>query len=115
MQKLLAQFTIEGDDKIPAITIGGVGTNFDNSSIGNIIGDAVPYIFIAAGIGLLLMIISSGFSIMMSAGDAKKAGAGKTTLTNSIIGFLIVFAAFWITQILGVALGWGNIETIFGQ
>lgn len=116
MKRLLAQFTIGGGDNGPQFSIEGIGTTFDNASIGEIVGKALPLVFAAAGIGLLLMIISSGFTLMMSAGDAKKAAAGKATLTNSIVGFLLVFAAFWITQALGVVFGWqDSITAIFGQ
>jgi len=116
MNHLLAQFTIDGVNGQPPTTIEGTGTIFDSASIGEIVGKALPLVFAAAGIGLLLMIISSGYTLMMSAGDAKKAAAGKTTLTNSIVGFLLVFAAFWITQALGVVFGWQDtILSIFGQ
>lgn len=77
-----------------------------NATIGAIISAAVPYVFAFAGIGLLLMIISSGFTMMMSAGDAKKLEAGRGRLTQSIIGFLIIFAAYWIVQMIGIIFGW---------
>lgn len=89
---------------------------FGSGNIGEIVGKSLGYVFAAAGLGLLLMIISSGFTLMMSAGDAKKAAAGKSTLTNAVLGFIVVFAAFWVTQILGVIFGWeGYIQQIFGQ
>lgn len=80
------------------------------SNIGGIISEALKYIFAFAGVGLLLMIISSGFSMMMSAGDAKKLEAGKARLTNAIIGFLIIFASFWIVQLAGRILGWDSLN-----
>lgn len=116
MHKLLAQIVnIEGNGG-PGISIEGPADfKFGGDNIGYILGQALSYVFAAAGIGLLLMIISSGFSLMMSAGDAKKLAAGKATLTNSIIGFLLIFAAFWIVQIMGIVLGWQSIFQIFGQ
>jgi len=83
------------------------------SSVGNIINTAVPYIFGIAGVGLLLMIISAGFSLMTSAGDAKKMEQGKTQLTFAIVGFIIIFSAFWIVQFAGFAFGIKDIQTIF--
>lgn len=116
MHKILAQVVnIEGNGG-PGISIEGPADfRFGSDSIGYIVGQSLSYVFAAAGIGLLLMIISSGFSIMMSAGDAKKLASGKGTLTNSIIGFLLVFSAFWIVQIMGTVLGWQSIFEIFGQ
>lgn len=114
MQKALAQFSIGGGSNGPGIDIQGPeGFAFEGAGIGAIIGQSLSYVFAAAGIGLLLMIISSGFSMMMSAGDPKKAAAGKTALTNAIIGFILIFAAFWIVQIMGTILGWQSILDIF--
>jgi len=111
MVRELAQNLNIGDYSIE----GPTDFKFASSGIGEIVGTSLGYVFAAAGIGLLLMIISSGFTLMMSAGDAKKAAAGKTTLTNAVIGFILVFAAFWITQILGVIFGWeGYIQQMFG-
>jgi hypothetical protein len=109
--KLLAQnfnlggYNIEGPE----------GFVFGSSSIGDIISKSLDYVFAFAGIGLLLMIISSGFAMMTSAGDPKKLQAGQHRLTNAIVGFIIVFAAFWIVQLLGTMLGWESIFTTFGQ
>jgi hypothetical protein len=113
MRTLLAQVVnIEGNGGSNVSIEGPVNFKFGSDSIGVIVGQALPYIFAAAGIGLLLMIISSGFSIMTSAGDAKKLAQGRMTLTNSIVGFILIFGAFWIVQILGVILGW---ESSIGQ
>lgn len=116
MAHSLAQLIIEGTGTSDSISIPGTGTAFDGAQIGQIVGSAMGYVFAAAGIGLLLMIISSGFTLMTSAGDAKKMAAGQQRLTNAIIGFLLVFGAFWIVQILGVILGWETyIGDVFGR
>lgn len=116
MHKLLSQIVNIDGNGGPGISIEGPADfKFGGDNIGFILGQGLSYVFAAAGIGLLLMIISSGFSLMMSAGDAKKLAAGKATLTNSIIGFLLIFAAFWIVQIMGTVLGWQSIFEIFGQ
>ncbi len=55
-----------------------------------------------AGILLLVLLIFGGFSIIMGAGgsDPKKAAAGKKAITSAVIGFLIVFASYWIIEII---------------
>lgn len=116
MNKALAQLIIGGGKNGPAVDIQDpAGFAFSNAGLGEIIGKSLSYIFAAAGIGLLLMIISSGFSLMTSAGDPKKAAGGKARLTNAIVGFILIFAAFWLVQILGTILGWESIGTIFSQ
>ena len=67
---------------------GGQGT------IGAIISNALPIIIGIAGLGMLFMLISAGYTFMTSAGDAKKMEQGKHKLTFAIVGFLIVFGAY---------------------
>ncbi len=111
----LAAFII-GNENGPSYEINGpLDFKFENASIGAIVSQALTYVFAFAGIGLLLAIIWSGFTLMLSAGDAKKMEAGKSMLTNAVIGFILIFAAFWIVQILGVVFGWPSVLTIFGQ
>jgi hypothetical protein len=88
-------------------------TQFPKGTIADVIIRLLNYVFVAAGMGLLLMLISAGFSFLTSAGDAKKLEAGKQRLTNAVIGFLIVFVAYWIVQLTGIIFGFGDIQSIF--
>jgi len=91
---------------------GELGLNYDSSSkIGDIVTDIIPYIIGAAGIVLLLSLIMGGIGLMTSGGDPKKTEASKQKITNSLIGIIIVFASFWIVQIVGSILG---VETFKG-
>lgn len=76
-----------------------------NPTIGSILSNALPIVIGLAGLGLLLMLISAGYTFMTSAGDAKKMEQGKQQLTFAIVGFLIVFGAYWVVQILGIMFG----------
>lgn len=87
--------------------------SFKFNTIGDIISGAIPFVFAFAGIGLLLMIISAGFTLLTSAGDAKKLDMGKNKLTYALVGFLIIFAAYWITQLAGKIFGLDSITQIF--
>lgn len=78
-----------------------------NPTIGSLISTALPIVIGLAGLGLLLMLISAGYTFLTSAGDAKKMEEGKQRLTFAIVGFLIVFGAYWVVQILGVMFGTG--------
>lgn len=50
------------------------------------------------GIILLLMILSSGFSFMVSGGDEEKTTSAKRALFNAIIGVIIVLSAYSIVN-----------------
>lgn len=82
-------------------------TNFKlgGQTIGEIISKTMDYIFPLVGIILLLFLASGGFDLMTSAGDAKKMEAGKEKLTSAIVGFIIVFAAYWIYRIIRFMFG----------
>ena len=71
------------------------------------IKDALPWIFGAAGIILLLNIVSAGIKMMTSAGEPKALGAAQAKLTTSLIGILILFASFWIVNLVMQFLGIG--------
>lgn len=92
-------------------TIKGLGLPF--ATIGDIVSKAVPFVFAFAGIGLLLMLIFGGFALLTSAGDAKKLEQGKQQLTYAIMGFAVIFVAYWIVQLAGKIFGITEITTIF--
>ncbi len=75
------------------------------NTVGAIISQALPLVIGLAGLGLLVMLISAGYTFMTSAGDAKKMEEGRQRLTNAILGFVIIFGAYWLVQIVGVMFG----------
>lgn len=79
--------------------------NFANAKLGEIVSFLLPYLFVIAGLILLFYLIWGGFGLMTSAGDPKGIEAAKAKITHSIIGFVIIFTAFWITQILQAIFG----------
>lgn len=83
------------------------------AQIGTIISALLPYLFPLAGIVLLLFLLFAGFQYLTSGGDPKKVEQAKERLTSALIGFIIVFAAYWIVQIVGTVLGLGS--TGFGS
>ena len=112
MDKLLAQnLTLPGGSTITGpLNMPGAGSN---PTIGGILSAAVPLVLAFAGLGLLLMLISAGYTFLTSAGDAKKMEQGKQRLTNAVVGFFIVFAAYWIVQLTGTIFGLESITSVF--
>lgn len=105
MEKIFAQSLQIGT----SYTVNGpTDFKFADAQVGTIVQDALPYIFSFAGLGVLLMIVSAGFTMLTSAGDAKKLEAGKGRFTNALIGFFLIFAAYWIVQLLGRIFGWDS-------
>jgi len=75
------------------------------SSIGGIISTFLNYAFVIAGLILFIMIIWGGFEMLSGAGDPKAQEAAKKRITASALGFILLFASYWIMQILGIVTG----------
>jgi len=68
--------------------------------ISDIINKILPYAFTLAGILLFILLLTSGFEFLTSAGDEKKLGQAKGRITAALVGFIIIVAAYWLTQIV---------------
>lgn len=86
-------------------TGGRIGNLSNYSSVSELISSILPNIYIIAGIILLFLIIGAGFAIMSSTNDPQKKGQGGKALTAAIVGFLILFASYWIIQIIETITG----------
>lgn len=73
--------------------------------IGDLVNLILPYVFFGAGIALLIVIILGGIELMTSGGDPKKVQAAQGKITSGLIGFLIIFVAYWIVQLVYKILG----------
>jgi hypothetical protein len=67
----------------------------------------VRNVFILAGIIFFFVILYAGFQYI--SGGKKGAEQAKTILTTAILGFVIMFSAYWILQILRIITGIGSI------
>lgn len=60
-------------------------------------------VFIVAGIVLFGLVIYAGY--LMITGNVKGLEKAKEILTGAVIGFIVMFAAYWIIQIINVVTG----------
>ena len=86
----------------------------ENLTLGQIVSSLVPYLFVIAGLLLLLYLIFGGFSLLTSRGDPKAVASARERITFALIGFVIVFVSYWIVQIVGQILGIQAVQDIFG-
>ena len=77
----------------------------DFQNIGELVTELLPYILWVAGLGLLLYLVLGGFEILTSEGNPEKMAQGRAKITQAIAGFLIIFSAYWLTQILELVFG----------
>lgn len=79
-----------------------IGLNSGNDSLGQIISNLLPTLMTIAGLILFGMLVAGGFTMLAGAADKEAQEKGKKQITSAIIGFLIIFLAYWIAQILQV-------------
>ena len=70
-----------------------------------LISAILPNVYILAGIILFIYMVFGGFTLVTSGGNPENAQQGKKIITNAIIGFIIIFASFWIIQIIQIITG----------
>ena len=92
---------------------GGLFSFTGSLTLGDIMSALLTIIFPIAGLILLLMLIYGGYNFMFSGGDPKKAQAAKDIITTALIGFIIIFIAYWMTNIIGRMLGVSDIRNLF--
>lgn len=80
----------------------GLGT----ASLGKIVGGIIRIFFTLLGIIVVGLCIYGGYVWMMARGEEKEVERAKAILRNGVIGLIIVFAAFGITEfIMGKLFG----------
>ncbi len=96
IRPVLAQVTLPDSSSI------GLDPNLN--TLGDIISRAFEYLLIIAGLSMFGMILWGGVHLIISRGNPEGIKEGTNKIIYGIIGFLVVFATYWIIQI---------IETIF--
>ncbi|MEI8067986.1 MAG: hypothetical protein WCG91_03525 [Candidatus Shapirobacteria bacterium] len=74
---------------------------------GSLISIIVKNSITLIGIILIFLLIFGGVTFIINAGtgDSKKIEQGKSIITNALIGFAVVFCAYFIIQIIQVITG----------
>ncbi|MCH7730558.1 hypothetical protein IID21_03470 [Patescibacteria group bacterium] len=79
----------------------------DAEGVGSLVSILVSNALILAGIIFLFILVGGGIAMIAGAGrnDPEQAAKGKQAATAAVIGFIIIFAAFWIIQIIELVTG----------
>ena len=79
----------------------------DLYAVGDIVSMFLNIAFVLSGIVLLFFFILGGIGLIGGAGqdNPQKAEQSKKTITSALIGFVIVFASYWIVKLIGKLVG----------
>lgn len=83
----------------------GIGNQPGYRTVGEFISKILPNVYIIAGLILFFLIFLGGFGLLTAGGDPEKIAQGGKTITAAIAGFAIIFASYWIIQIIEVLTG----------
>lgn len=112
VQKVLAANNCIGPDGVNIPSCFPPAQKFNN--LGQVVNVFSQNIILIAGIIFVILIMVAGFGVIMGAGsqDAQKLEKNKAFLTYAVIGFVIIFGAYWIVQIINAVTG-GALGGIF--
>jgi hypothetical protein len=90
---------------------GNVSKLAETQGVANLVTLIVNTSLVIAGAGMLFFLIAGGIAMVAGAGqdDPQKLEQGKKTATSALIGFIVVFASYWIVQLIGEIIGFRNI------
>jgi sterol desaturase/sphingolipid hydroxylase (fatty acid hydroxylase superfamily) len=75
------------------------------SDVRSFVSSILPNVFVIAGLILLGLIVAGGIGFITSAGNPEAQQKSKGTITNAVLGFVIIFAAYWLIQIIQIITG----------
>lgn len=76
-------------------------------TFGSLLSLLVKNAIVIAGIIFLLLLLFGGFSLIINSGsgDAKKTQQAQSAISSALVGFVVVFFAFAIVQIISFITG----------
>jgi TRAP-type C4-dicarboxylate transport system permease small subunit len=83
---------------------GAIGTDATNNTLPELIGNIIAVLLSVLGIIFVVLVVYSGFLYLTSAGDDGKVKKAKTILSQSVIGLILIVAAYAIANFVIDAL-----------
>jgi hypothetical protein len=77
----------------------------DLNQTGGFISSLLSNSIMFSGVMLLILIMLGGLGMIVNAGSQKQNENTKGAITYTFFGFLIIFAAYWIIQIVELIFG----------
>ncbi len=84
-----------------------IGSSPYNSTAGifPIFWTLIKNLYILTGVILLFFLVAGGVGMVINAGNAEKQKQSSQTLTAAVVGYLIMFAAYWLVRIVEIVFG----------
>lgn len=98
------------------ITLNNPFGNLTNepSGFSTLLNNVISMIVALAGIALFAYLLMGGFQFVTAGGDKVQVDNAKKTITNAIIGMIVMSVAFLLVRILEAILGRPLLSISFG-
>ncbi len=91
------------------VNIGEIfGSPFGTTkTLGDLVSLLLRLAFAGSGILILFLFFFAGWNMLMGAGNNNpdQASKGKQAATAAVLGFVIIFVAYWIIRIIEIIVG----------
>lgn len=102
----LASFQIQDWLLINTRTGAGIKDSaYETKGFFDFLAIIIKNVYIIAGIILFLFVIIGGLGMILNAGNVDKQKQGSKTLGSAVMGYFIMFAAYWIIRIIEALTG----------
>lgn len=78
---------------------------YGENSVYDLLNAVLPNVYIIAGLILFLYAVVGGFLLISAGSNPDQAKNGQKIISNAIIGFIILFASYWLIQIIEIVTG----------
>lgn len=83
-------------------------------TLASFVGLMIKNAFVLAGVVCFVLILSGGFSFITANGQKDKIESSWKKIQYAIMGFVIIFASYWIVQILALLTGSTDLKNMLG-
>jgi hypothetical protein len=97
--------TAETLDALDPLVVAGSPYAQQFRTPGGMITQVLNFAFPIAGLILFVMIVWGGFTMLSTAATKKSIDAGKQRIMYALLGYLLLFASYWIVRILEMMFG----------
>ncbi len=80
-------------------------TTLERITIQALISGLISLVFIVASLVFFFMLVTGGIKWMMAGGDKEKVGGARSQLTSALIGLIVIFLSWAISQLLRTLFG----------
>jgi hypothetical protein len=94
-----------GFDQFNPLIIGQSAKAGQFKTPGGVITEVLKYAFPLAGMILFVMILWGGFEMLAGATSSKGKDSGRLRITAAVVGFFLLFLAYWIMRLVGLVFG----------